>query len=283
MLVKYVMDRHFVMVREDATLEDIFILVRRYHVSDFPVIDAESNFKGMLYEHDLLRALYPKMSVWDTGFPSFAAMEENAGSLKDNSIESLMTRQALAISIDDPILKAGSDMLRNNVTKAPVIKDGKVVGVLTQEMIFTQVMGRIVSKLTTLEDVEVVSQVSEDRSKDADKSNKRLFPRVNLDRTLAYKRTETGLPDDRKGALAKLVNISAGGLLISAKEELPRGTLLDVAFDLYKNDRPIKRLCRVVRCSRFQRSGFYDVGLMFLAISPAEQEKINHYLSQIAE
>ena len=66
--------------------------------------------------------------------------------------------------------------------------------------------------------------------------------------------------------------------MIRTKESLKRGTLLNIAFDIFKEDRPIKRLCRVTRCAESKKSGFYDIGVMFLAMSASEIQKLEKYL-----
>ena len=43
---------------EDATLQEVFALIRRHKNADYPVVDSSMNYRGMLFETELLANLY---------------------------------------------------------------------------------------------------------------------------------------------------------------------------------------------------------------------------------
>jgi CBS domain-containing protein len=281
MLVRYVMDRKVVMVREEATLEEVYILMRRYHLHDFPVVDTDANLKGMLYAPDLLKALYPKMQALEQGMLENADMEDIAHYSKNKLVSKVMRKKVMHVTGDEHLLKVGAKMLEQNVTRVPVTRDGKVVGLISEQQIFHEVMSQSVKKLPPMEDVELTLDGSEPEGED--EKGKRKFKRVALEMLMAYKLTNAGEkgPAMAKGSLAQVMNMSAGGFLIRTKEKLPLQEMVDTAFDLFKKDQPIKRLCRIVRCVPAREPGNYDIGLMLLAVNPEEREQISQYLTDL--
>jgi len=278
-IVKYLMDTEVISVREETTLEEVLVLIRRYHIADFPVVDAESKFQGMVYEQDLVEALYPEAAGITENIRE-VDMEEAAVRAKNKTVREIMTKDVVAVGGDDHVMKVAFEMINKKLPRVPVLRNSKVAGMLSQNRIFTEIMGRAMEMVQSVEHAEV--KLEAPRKKETEDLGKRMFKRVDVHMVVAYKMTgEKGEEKQIKGSLAHVVNISAGGLLIRTKEELRHKTLLDIAFDLYHTNQPIKRLCRVVRSvPSHTYPGQYETGLMLLAVSADEQQKIDIYLDR---
>ncbi len=77
---------------------------------------------------------------------------------------------------------------------------------------------------------------------------------------------------------AKTTNISAGGLLFTTQKDIPVGTYLNMV--LHINDISIPVLAKAIR-SQKNANNTFDIGVRFVNLEKAVQEKIKKYLSDI--
>lgn len=275
MKVKDLMDKEVVTVREETCFRELFILILNYQMADFPVVDNHFHLKGMVYERDLLRALYPPYANFADNFPDISDLESQAVSAQAKTVEEIMTRKVFSVSGEDHIMKASSAMLVERVASVPVVSNGMVVGLIRQNKIFTAIMRLAEGKEFETPAVRPV--------KSQPASEKRLYKRLKVDMPVAYKLTSShGLTTTPgKGYLASAMDISTGGMLLRTEAHLPVNTLLNLAFDLSGKDQPIKRMGRVARCAPSKDPGFYTAGIMFLAMSPQEISQIEQYLHRL--
>ncbi|GEM_PF-977671 len=285
MKVKDLMEKDIVTVREETTFRELLILISNYHMTDFPVVDNNYSLKGMIYEKDLLVALYPRYVNFTDNLPDISDLESQAASIQEQTLERIVTSKVFSVSSEDHIMKAGSAMLVEKVASVPVVSNGVVVGLIRQNKIFAAIMS--LSEGAAFEQNYLRSTqgnkaaVSPLSAKSAPASEKRLYKRVKVDMTVAYKLAslDGSAAASVKGRLASAVNISTGGMLLRLENQLPANTLLNLAFDLSGNDLPIRRMGRVIRCMPSRDPGFYEAGIMFLAMTPEEIKQIEHYLN----
>ena len=286
MKVKDLMEKEVVTVRMESTFRELFILIFNYHITDFPVVDTNHHLKGMVYERDLLLALYPPYVSFTDNFPDISDLQELAMSVQDLQLERITTTKVLSVGPEDNLMKAGSAMLVEKVSTVPVVSNGVVVGTVKQNQIFSSIM-----RLAESEQFEInqSSHHPENKAPGVDYTpndpvtEKRLYKRVKVNMTVAYKLTSLNAPETvaSRGHLASAINISTGGLLLRTELPLPVNTLLNLAFDLSGKNQPIKRIGRVTRCVPSKDPGFYEVGIMFLAMSTEEIKQIDSYLTRL--
>jgi len=289
------MSRNVVAVDESASVGEIMMLIRRHQVKDFPVINSDSNFQGIVYETDILKVLYDGPDTHLIDFQDRKQVENLASRCGKLRAGDIMTRGVISLSPEDPIMRVGARMLLEKLSKLPVLQDDRVVGMVTQSDIFAAIVDHVTaaSKDEKTEPSEPVSEpeVKEEAvkpsppkaavAKPKDGREKRFFRRVDMAIPVAYKPTEAGRP--HSGKLGKTVNVSAGGLLMEVPEPIRESSLIEVALDLYQNGQPIKSTCRVVRCmpSPGNPNVLY-AGLMYLAMDVTERKRIIAYLNQFA-
>lgn len=97
------------------------------------VVDAEDNLVGIVTETDIVKALIPKYLTFD----EFLISAINENYLENKCIESrnlaitqIMTKTLLSVHEDDSLMKAAALMAVNKIHTLPVVKDGKVVGIV---------------------------------------------------------------------------------------------------------------------------------------------------------
>jgi CBS domain-containing protein len=106
------------------------------HISGLPVIDAQGRLQGMITEGDLLRRA-------ETGTqrqrPRWIAFLLGPGRLADEyvhthgrQVSEIMTPDPVAVSEDTPLEAVVSLMEKRRVKRVPVIRDSKVVGIISR-------------------------------------------------------------------------------------------------------------------------------------------------------
>ncbi|MDR4507059.1 MAG: CBS domain-containing protein [Candidatus Brocadiaceae bacterium] len=150
MKVKDIMSTDPAIVPVSGTFLDVIEMLDkiRYHV--MLVVDKDEKLTGIITEADLLKVLMPK--YLHAGDALFSVMEVDSFekrclSCKDVAIRDLMSKPiaSAVVTEEDSIIKAASGMLDNRIHAVPVLRDGKVVGIISR-LILLRYMTRIIHK-----------------------------------------------------------------------------------------------------------------------------------------
>ncbi|MDP3919458.1 MAG: CBS domain-containing protein [Candidatus Omnitrophota bacterium] len=281
--VQDIMESDVITVRTETTVKEVYALMSQYGLGDFPVIDINNKFKGMIYEEHLLKHLYPKKELMSDSLMGLLDMQAATSKSRYTMVSEIMATEIDVIPHDQDILLVGAKLLTAKARVLPVVQIERVVGTVSQTQVFKALMEFYFPTVSSVTAAEMMDYVAgnEDRNPHSGK-DQRLFHRMPVKMDVAYRIADTsGRPlGENKGQIAHSVNVSAGGMLLATREELPRHTLLELAFDLSRKE-TIKRLARVVRCRSSIERGVYHAGIMFLAMSTEERIRIEKYLSII--
>jgi acetoin utilization protein AcuB len=136
MLVEDRMTSRPIAVREDTSVEKALQLMRSEKVRRFPVLDKHGELVGIVSEKDLLYASpspASSLSVWEIPYL-----------LSKIKIRDTMTRDVVTVTEDAPLEEAARIMADNNIGSLPVMRDGKLVGIITETdmfKVFLEMMG----------------------------------------------------------------------------------------------------------------------------------------------
>jgi CBS domain-containing protein len=97
-------------------------------ISGAPVVDEDNNLVGILSEKDILSSLLEETVTENSKSTSKNSLE--IISLKNN-VSTIMTKAVISIGIKDDITNALRLMQSNNLRRMPVIKNDKLVGILS--------------------------------------------------------------------------------------------------------------------------------------------------------
>lgn len=145
MKVRDLMAKDVISLKKDTTYRDAVKILLEKKLVGAPVTDENNNLIGYLSEKDLFRALYPSYGSYYGHPEAYTNPEDREGKareLKNESISKFMTKNPITVGPDLPALSAGAIMLANRVHKFPVLEDGKVVGIISREMIYRQIFKR---------------------------------------------------------------------------------------------------------------------------------------------
>ena len=110
---KDIMTTQFVSVRKDDSLDHVLTELLRRHVSGLPVLDGDGHLVGVITEHDVLGLLY-----------------EPGGESK--SVCGYFTEGAITVDELDSLTEVADLFLSNPVRRLPVLRDGKLVGIISR-------------------------------------------------------------------------------------------------------------------------------------------------------
>ncbi|NPA93038.1 MAG: CBS domain-containing protein [Chloroflexi bacterium] len=135
MLVGDRMSHPVITIPPDMPVVDALNLMRTEHIRRTPVVK-DGKLVGIVSDKDLLNASpspATTLSVWEINYL-----------LSKITVEEVMTRDVITVTEDTPIEEAARIMADNKIGGLPVVRDGKVVGIITETdlfKIFLEMMG----------------------------------------------------------------------------------------------------------------------------------------------
>ncbi len=128
MLVGERMTPRPITVNEDTSLPEALELMRRGKIRRLPVLDKHGKLVGIVTELDLLRASpspATTLSIYEIPYL-----------LSKVKMRDIMTREVITVTEDTPIEEAARIMADNKIGGLPVLRDDKLVGIITETDIF---------------------------------------------------------------------------------------------------------------------------------------------------
>jgi len=131
-----IMTRSVVTVTPDTTIVDAANLMLQRHVSGLPVVDAAGKLVGIVSEGDFIRrseiGTGRKRGRWlrfilGAGTSAADFVQEHGRKVSD-----VMTTSPLTITEDTALAEIVDLMEKNNVKRLPVMRDDKVVGIVSR-------------------------------------------------------------------------------------------------------------------------------------------------------
>ena len=145
-----VMVRNVVTVHPETDMAEAVKLLAEHDVSALPVLDGMGNLVGMLSEADLIHRVEigtEKHRPWwqeaVTGASTLAADFAKSHGKKSGEI---MTTGVVSVSEDTPLSEIAATLERNGVKRVPVVRDGKLVGIVSRSNLIqalASVVGRV--------------------------------------------------------------------------------------------------------------------------------------------
>jgi len=135
MLVGERMSHPIISIAPDMPVHDALNLFKREHIRRAPVVK-DSKLIGIVSDKDLLNASpspATSLSIWEMNYL-----------MSKITIAEVMTKKVLTVEESTPIEEAARIMADNKVGGLPVLRDGHVVGIITETdlfKIFLELMG----------------------------------------------------------------------------------------------------------------------------------------------
>jgi acetoin utilization protein AcuB len=135
MLVGERMSHPVITIRPDLPIIDALNLMKREKIRRAPVV-RKGVLIGIVSDKDLLNASpspATSLSIWEMNHL-----------LSKVTVDEIMSKGVLTVTEDTPIEEAARTMVDNKIGGLPVLRDGKIVGIITETdlfKIFLELMG----------------------------------------------------------------------------------------------------------------------------------------------
>ena len=129
-------------VNKDATIKECGDLLQKHGINGAPVVDDE-HVVGLITRADIFRSVlprYPEIFKDETHLVDFEYIEKRIKKVTRIEVSELMGSPAMTLDQETPIVKAGSIMILRKIKQMPVVKDDKLVGIVTLENVFSYLM-----------------------------------------------------------------------------------------------------------------------------------------------
>lgn len=133
-----VMTKNVVTVKPDMSIRMVARVMSENRVSGLPVVDDNGRLVGMVSEMDLLRsraATAERESWWldmlaegEKMAPDYVEYVRSS----NNLVRQVMRQDVITITEDTPLSEVAQLIVDKGVKRLPVIKDGKIVGIVSR-------------------------------------------------------------------------------------------------------------------------------------------------------
>jgi CBS domain-containing protein len=145
MKVSEVMTPDPVVVSADAPVREAAGLLRKHRIGGLPVMDGKK-LAGVITESDILKLMEAPGLSDDLWLPSpleiievpireainWAHTRKALSHIGDQPVRTVMSHPAVTIGDDEDIDAAAAIMVKRRIARLPVVRDGKVVGIVAR-------------------------------------------------------------------------------------------------------------------------------------------------------
>ena len=137
-----IMKKDVYTVREDTSLLDVLRLLKEKKISGVPVVNSRDELVGFVSDGDIIRHLSSEHSLF-VNQDSLEKIEFNKALLElvDKEVSAICTRKIITVSADDDLDEICYKLGENHLKKAPVMKEGKMVGIVNVSNIVKYAVG----------------------------------------------------------------------------------------------------------------------------------------------
>lgn len=136
MIAKDIMSSPAIAIGPDSTVRDAARLMLEHHVSGLPVVDKGGALIGMITEGDLMRRTEfgpgKRPSWWLRLLTSDGALAADYARAHGRFVREVMSRSVVAIEETASIARVAGLLERLSVKRLPVVKDGRLTGVVSR-------------------------------------------------------------------------------------------------------------------------------------------------------
>jgi acetoin utilization protein AcuB len=136
MLVEERMTHPVITTHADVPIMDAYDLMQKENIRRLPVVNREGNLIGMVSEREILQSSPSQatsLSIWELNYL-----------MAKITVDEIMTKDVITVEASTPLEEAALLMADHKIGGLPVMKDGKMVGIVTETdlfKVFLELMG----------------------------------------------------------------------------------------------------------------------------------------------
>jgi len=132
--IKDIMIRDVTSVLANCKLIDLIEILSRHKITGVPVVNHNQEVIGFISQHDIIKATLPNyLGIINSGsiLSEFIQLSKNLKEYSQHPIEEFMKKNVVTIDVDDNEVLAADLLIRNKIQRLPVVRTGKLVGIVT--------------------------------------------------------------------------------------------------------------------------------------------------------
>ncbi|MCT8971525.1 CBS domain-containing protein [Microbaculum marinisediminis] len=154
-------------VRVDASVSDAARLMLQFRISGLPVVDAAGTIVGMITEGDLLSreelGTATHRRRWLDILVGPETLAEDYVRSRGRRVEEVMTRPAVTITERTPVTEIVDLMEDKGIKRLPVVRDGKVVGIVSRANLLRRLIRRAEERPTaSVDDADIRKHIMDE-------------------------------------------------------------------------------------------------------------------------
>lgn len=142
-----IMTEDVITVKSSTTVEELARLLMKNQISGAPVVDEEGSLIGIVTENDLItqnkRLHIPTiLRLFDAFIPlGTSRLEREIKKMTATTVGEICTEKVITVEPDTPIDEVATIMTEKKIHLIPVVKEGKIVGIIGKRDIIKGVAG----------------------------------------------------------------------------------------------------------------------------------------------
>jgi len=144
MKARDIMSRNVIVVKKDATIEEIVTLLLDYKISGVPVVDDRYEIVGAVTEEDLLykkKLPIPVTLIYQHGrYVNHKKLVEEIRKMSGTKAQDIMSTNITCVSEDTPAREIASLMITKGVKRVFVTRNGRVMGIVSKSDILKDII-----------------------------------------------------------------------------------------------------------------------------------------------
>ena len=143
-----IMTREVQTIPASATLEEAARLLIERDITGAPVVDEDGNVVGIVSESDLMseakrEAALPHIAAFGFFLAKEEALQRIYHGGRTLPVEGLMSRDVVTVTEEMPVQEVADLLVRRKINRVPVLRDGKLVGIITREDVLRGLFGAL--------------------------------------------------------------------------------------------------------------------------------------------
>ena len=143
--IKGIMTKDVITASPEDSIKEVVRKLSKNGIGGLPVIDEEKKVLGIVTETDILKALKTKSTKLSLVFPSshalgmtfqetsdFRELKDAMNEVKNLHVNQIMSKDVITVTPEATIAEVASIMAQNNINRIPVVKNNKLVGIVTR-------------------------------------------------------------------------------------------------------------------------------------------------------
>ncbi len=163
MRAKDVMTANVVTVSQDTDIRTVARRLIERRISAVPVVDRDGRVVGIVSEGDLMRRAESGTERHPSWWLELIAMPEDKAHdyVKSHGLtaKDVMTREVITVAEDAPLAEVATLLERNRIKRVPVVRDGKIVGIVSRANLLHGLVARETAPAAALDDAAIRQRV----------------------------------------------------------------------------------------------------------------------------